>query len=140
MDHYVDWLPGLYLPQPGRKQNINKFCPPLLSLDMAAQPDFKRLSEAFTTASTVFDTASHEIAHIPNVPIFNDGQRLFEAINSLTTTVESLKTNIEAKFTTIEAKVTTLETRFTALETRFTALETTIDRRFGKLEDRISAE
>lgn len=100
---------------------------------MDTQPDFKQLSEVFITASTLFVTASREIARIPNVPTFNDGQRLFEAINSLTTTVES-------KFTTLEAKFTTLETKFTNLEAKVTTLEATIDRRFSKLEDSMSAE
>ena len=39
---------------------------------MNTQPDSKQLSEVFTIASTLFDTASREIARIPNVPTFND--------------------------------------------------------------------
>jgi len=93
---------------------------------MDTQPDFKQLSEVFTTTFTLFDTAPRGIARIPNVPTFNDGQRLFEAINGLTTTIESKFTTLEAKFTTLEAKVTTLEA--------------TIERRFSKLEDRMNAE
>jgi len=100
---------------------------------MDSQPDFKQLSEVFTTTSTLFDTASREIARIPNVPTFNDGQRLFEAINGLNTTIES-------KFTTLEAKFTTLEVKFTTLEAKVTTLEATIERRFSKLEDSMNAE
>ena len=93
---------------------------------MDSQPDFKQLSEVFITTSTLFDTAFREIARIPNVPTFNEGQRLFEAINGLTTTIESKFTTFEAKFATLEAK--------------FTTLEATIERRFSKLEDRMNAE
>jgi len=114
---------------------------------MDTQPDFKQLSEVFTTTSTLFDTASREIARIPNVPTFNDGQRLFEAINGLNTTIESKFTTLEAKFTTLEAKFTTLEAKFTTLEAKFTTLEAkvttleaTIERRFSKLEDSMNAE
>lgn len=107
---------------------------------MDTQPDFKQLSEVFTTTSTLFDTASREIARIPNVPTFNDGQRLFEAINGLNTTIESKFTTLEAKFTTLEAKFTTLEVKFTTLEAKVTTLEATIERRFSKLEDSMNAE
>ncbi len=107
---------------------------------MDTQPDFKQLSEVFTTTSTLFDTASREIARIPNVPTFNDGQRLFEAINGLNTTIESKFTTLEAKFTTLEAKFTTLEAKFTTLEAKVTTLEATIERRFSKLEDSMNAE
>lgn len=100
---------------------------------MDTQPDFKQLSEVFTTTFTLFDTASREVARIPNVPTFNDGQRLFEAINGLNTTIES-------KFTALEAKLTTLEGKFTTLEAKVTTLEATIERRFSKLEDRMNAE
>lgn len=100
---------------------------------MNTQPDFKQLSEVFTTTSRLFDSAPHELAHIPNGPTFYDGQRLFEAINGLNITVES-------KFTTLESKFTTLEIKFTTLEVKVTTLEATIERRFSKLEDSTNAE
>ncbi len=93
---------------------------------MDTQPDFKQLSGVFITASTLFNIASREIARISNVPTFNDGQRLFEAINSLITTVKS-------KFITLEAKVI-------ILKVKVITLAITIDLRFSKLENVMSAE
>ena len=49
-------------------------------------------------------------------------------------------TTVESKFTTLEAKFITLEAKFTTLEAKVTTFEATINRRFSKLEDNMSAE
>ena len=40
----------------------------LFTFSLDIQPDFKRLSAGFSPASTLFETASQEIAYAPNVP------------------------------------------------------------------------
>ena len=46
--------------------------------------------DAFTTASTALASAATEIALSTNVPAFNDGQRMPDAIERLITTVTSI--------------------------------------------------
>jgi hypothetical protein len=87
---------------------------------MEAQPDFQRLSEVFATVSVAYSTASQEVARIPNVPTFNDGQRLFEAINNLNTSMTERFVALEDKIATLDR---TMNTRFDAVGRRFDALE-----------------
>ena len=72
---------------------------------MDAQPDMGKISEAFMTTSTALATASHEIALVTNVPAFNDGQRLLEAIERLTTSVDNLRTDMNSKFDSLELRM-----------------------------------
>ena len=90
---------------------------------MNAQPDFGKLSEAFTTTSTALAAASHEIALVANVPTFNDGQRLFEAIERLTTSVDNLRTDLNTIRIDLNTVRTDLNTMRADMNSKFDSLE-----------------
>ena len=93
---------------------------------MDIQPNFERMSEAFVTAS-------QEIARVPNVPSFNNGQQILEAIEILTRTVGSLRSDVTRD-------VSSLRTDITNLRTDITNLRTDMNGRFELLELRMNAE
>ena len=113
---------------------------------MDAQPNVQKLAEAFTTSSTAFAAASHEIALVPNLPTFNDGQRLLDAINRVNTNIDNLRTDVNAvkedvnalktDFNTLKTDVNTLKTDVTTLKTDVT----TMNGKFDNLELRMKAE
>ena len=81
---------------------------------MDIQPNFERMSEAFATAS-------QEIARIPNVPSFDNGQRILEAIEASTRTVESLRSDVTSLRTDVTSLRTDMNDRFKLLELRMDA-------------------
>ena len=110
---------------------------------MDAQPDFKKLSEAFTTSSTALAAASHEIALVVNVPTFNGGQRLFEAIERLTTSVDNLRTdvnNLRTDVNNLRTDVNNLRIDVNTLTTDVNTMRTDMNSKFDSLELRLRAE
>ena len=81
---------------------------------MDAQPDVNRVAEAFTTSSRALATVSQEITHLVNVPAFNNGQRILEAIERLTTSVNTLTTDINTLRTDMNLRFGSLELRLRA--------------------------
>ena len=71
--------------------------------------------------SEAFATASQEIARVPNVPSFDNGQRILKAIQALTRTVESLQSDVTSLRTDITDLRTHMNGRFELLELRMDA-------------------
>lgn len=88
---------------------------------MDAQPDFGKVSEAFTTTSTALAAASYEIALFPNMPTLNEGRRLYEAIERLTTSVDNLRTDVNTMRTDLNTMRTEMNSKFDSLELRMRA-------------------
>lgn len=88
---------------------------------MDAQPDVGKLAEAFTTSSTALAAASREIALVVNLPTFNHGQRIFEAIERLTTSIDDLRTDVITMRTDIRTLRTDMNSKFENLELRMSA-------------------
>ena len=110
---------------------------------MDAQPNIVTLTEAFSTSSRALATVSHEIAHVANLPAFNNGQHLVEALARMTTSINNLATEVttlRTEVTTLRIEVTTLRTDFTTLRTEVTTLRTDMDSRFDSLNLRLGAE
>lgn len=89
---------------------------------MDAQPNIVTLTEAFSTSSRALATVSHEIAYVANLPAFNNGQHLVEALARMTTSINNLATEV------------------TTLRTEVTTLRTDMDSRFDSLNLRLGAE
>ncbi len=88
---------------------------------MDAQPDVRKLAEAFTTSSTALAAASREIALVVNLPTFNNGQRIFEAIERLTTSIDNLRTDVITLRTDVNTLRTDVNSKFDSLELRMRA-------------------
>ena len=104
----------LYLLSLPTSTNTNSFCSPLLHINTDIQPNFRRMSEAVAIAS-------QEIARVPNVPSFDNGQRILEAIGALAGTVESLRSDVTSLRTDITNLRTDMNGRFELLELRMNA-------------------
>ena len=106
-----------------------------------------------TTTSTAPATASQEIALVPNLPTFNNGQNILAAIQTMNTNIVNLRTD----FTTIRTDVNTLRTDVATLRTDVNTLRTdvntlrtdvntlrtdvnTLDTKFDDLDLRMRAE
>ena len=103
---------------------------------MNIQPNFERVSEAFSTAS-------QEIVRIPNVPSFDNGQRILEAIEALTRAVGSLRSDMISLRTDVNGLRTNmngLQTDINGLRTETNGLRTDMNGRFELLELRMNAE
>ncbi len=81
---------------------------------MDIQPNFERMSEAVVIAS-------QEIARVPNIPSFDNGQRILEAIGALTRTVESLRSDFKADVISLRSDITNVRSDFERLEFRMNA-------------------
>ena len=86
-----------------------------------AQPNYQRLTDAFTIAA-------EECSCLPNIPAISGAQTLVEAIdqlrNQMTEQFNTLKTSVntlQTDVTTLRADVTTLRTEVTTLGTDMTA-------------------
>lgn len=79
---------------------------------MAAQPNAATLTAALVTAP-------QEIALVPNLPTFNNGQNIITAIQAMNTNINNLRTDV----TTLTTNVTTLTTDVNTLNTKFDGLE-----------------
>lgn len=115
-----------YFPQPTKyqqdiKQTTVVFVDSSSLLNMEAQPDVGKLTEAFKTSSTALATASYEIALVANLPTFNDGQRLFEAIERLNININNLRTDINTLKTDVNTLRTDMNSKFDSLELRMRA-------------------
>jgi len=81
---------------------------------MDAQPNIGNLTEAFTTSSKALAVVSQEIAHVANLPAFNNGQHLLEAIERLTTSINKLGTDLNTLRTDMNSKFDSLNLRLGA--------------------------
>lgn len=72
---------------------------------MDAQPNIGNLTEAFTTSSKALAVVSQEIAHVANLPAFNNGQHILEAIERLTTSINTLTTDMNSKFDSLNLRL-----------------------------------
>ena len=106
-------------------------------LNMADQPNTGRLAEAFAAAS-------HEIALVPNLPTFDYGQHILQAIQGSST---NINTNINTMRTDLNTMRTDLNTMRTDLNTIRTDLNTistdinTLNTKFDSLDElRMRAE
>lgn len=116
--------------------NTNSFCSSLFHINMGIQPNFERMSEAVVIAS-------QEIARVPNVPSFDNGQRIFEAIGALTRTIDTLRSEVgevRIDMNNLRTDVNNLRTDVNNLRTDVTHLRTDVNNRFGLLELRMNAE
>lgn len=77
---------------------------------MAAQPNAATLTAALVTTP-------QEIALVPNLPTFNNGQNIITAIQAMNTNINNLRTDV----TTLTTDVNTLNTKFDGLELRMRA-------------------
>ena len=115
---------------------------------MDVQPNIGRLTEAFTLSSRALADVSHEIAHVVNLPAFNNGQHIVEAIERLTTSINTLRTDVTTLRTDMNSRFTNMNTdmnsRFTNMNTdmnrRFANMNTDMNRRFDSLDRRLGAE
>ena len=100
---------------------------------MEPQPDVKKLAKAFTTSFTALATASHEIALVSNIPTFNDGQRIYDAIERLSRNVDAISRNMDAISRNMDAG-------FNSFSTELASLRVDMNSKFDNLELRMRAE
>ena len=113
---------------------------------MNPQPDVNTIAQAFAASSTALATASQEIALVPNMPVFNNGQNILAAIQHLSTNIDNLRndvTTLTTTVTTLTTNVNTLTADFNTLRTDVNTLRTdfnTLNTKFDGLELRMRAE
>ena len=110
---------------------------------MDAQPDFEKLSQAFLDNANANNAASQEIKLLANIPAVHGGQRLYDAVQSLTTDLGKLVTKVDSIATKVDNltnTVNTLGARVDTLGASIETLKTHVDTRFDSLELRLSAE
>src|SRR5271156_3498094 len=73
------------------------------------QPDFQRMSGAIRTFND-------ELDKLPNMPQFDAGRAILEAIKNLGTELNAKVTELNAKGTELNTKVTELNTKFDGLK------------------------
>ena len=84
---------------------------------MDPQPNINKVSGAFKTSSIALATAATEIGLFANVPAFNDGQRILDAIQRLNASITSMDQRLTASIDDLR-----IETRnqFDSLKLRVT--------------------